>query len=41
MKKQWYVYILDQLPSNEVIEKVFREKKEIYPEIAIRELLAF
>tara|TARA_Y100000310_G_scaffold343510_1_gene451503 strand:- start:6438 stop:7883 length:1446 start_codon:yes stop_codon:yes gene_type:complete len=38
--KELIEYILDQLPSNEVIEKVFREKKEIYPEIAIRELLA-
>ncbi len=33
-------YILDQLPSNEVIERAFRKKTEIYPEIVIRELLA-
>ena len=33
-------YILDQLPANEIIEKAFRKKIEIYPEIAIRELLA-
>lgn len=33
-------YILDQLPSNEIIEKALREKREIYPKIAIRELLA-
>ncbi len=38
--KELIEYILDQLPSNEIIEKVFREKREIYPEIAIRELLA-
>ena len=33
-------YILDQLPANEIIERAFRKKIEIYPEIAIRELLA-
>jgi len=33
-------YILEQLPSNEIIEGAFRKKIEIYPEIAIRELLA-
>lgn len=33
-------YIRDQLPTNEVIEKAFRKKIEMYPEIAIRELLA-
>ena len=38
--KELIEYILDQLPSNEVIEKIFREKREMYPKIAIRELLA-
>ena len=33
-------YILDQLPSNEIIGKALREKQEMYPKIAIRELFA-
>jgi ATP-dependent DNA helicase RecG len=33
-------YILDQIPSNEVIEKALRKKVQMYPEIAIRELFA-
>lgn len=32
-------YILDQLPTNEVIKKALREDVLIYPSIAIRELL--
>jgi len=32
-------YILDQLPTNEVIKKALREEVFIYPSIAIRELL--
>lgn len=33
-------YILDQLPSNEIIKTALREEVLIYPSIAIRELLA-
>jgi predicted HTH transcriptional regulator len=33
-------YILDQLPANEVIKTALREEVFIYPQIAIRELLA-
>jgi len=33
-------YINSQLPSNEEIEKAFRVEKKMYPEIAIRELIA-
>jgi ATP-dependent DNA helicase RecG len=33
-------YILDQLPSNEVIKTALREEVSMYPPIAIRELLA-
>ncbi|GAA4839468.1 ATP-binding protein [Algivirga pacifica] len=33
-------YVNDKLPSNEEIGRVFREKVNVYPELAIRELLA-
>lgn len=33
-------YIMDQLPSNEVIENALRKKVKIYPEKAIREFVA-
>lgn len=33
-------YIMDQLPSNEVIENALRKKVKVYPEIAIREFVA-
>ncbi|MDA1353732.1 MAG: putative DNA binding domain-containing protein [bacterium] len=33
-------YINNQLPENEVIGKVFREQTKMYPDIAIRELVA-
>lgn len=33
-------YINDQLPSNEEIGRVFRKEVRVYPEIAIRELVA-
>ncbi|MCX6123015.1 MAG: hypothetical protein NTX44_15490 [Ignavibacteriales bacterium] len=33
-------YINDQLPSNEVIRQALREEVKVYPEIAIRELVA-
>ncbi|QHI37567.1 hypothetical protein IMCC3317_29470 [Kordia antarctica] len=33
-------YINDQLPSNEEIGKVFRKEVKMYPELAIRELVA-
>jgi len=33
-------YILDQLPSNEIIEKAIRKKVKLYPEKAIREFVA-
>jgi predicted HTH transcriptional regulator len=33
-------YIVDQLPSNEVIEQALRKEVTIYPSIAIRELVA-
>ena len=33
-------YINDQLPSNEEIGKVFRKQVKMYPELAIRELVA-
>jgi predicted HTH transcriptional regulator len=34
------IYIMDQLPANEIIEHALREKTKIYPEKAIREFLA-
>ncbi len=33
-------YIMDQLPSNEVIENALRKKVKVYPEVAIREFVA-
>ena len=33
-------YISDQLPSSEDISKALREERKIYPDVAIRELLA-
>jgi len=33
-------YIIEQLPANEVIQEAFRKKVEMYPAIAIRELVA-
>jgi ATP-dependent DNA helicase RecG len=33
-------YILDQLPSNEIIENALRKKVKVYPEVAIREFVA-
>ncbi|MCK4340048.1 MAG: putative DNA binding domain-containing protein, partial [Candidatus Cloacimonetes bacterium] len=33
-------FIIDQLPSNEIITEVFRKETKIYPEVAIRELVA-
>jgi predicted HTH transcriptional regulator len=33
-------YIMDQLPSNEVIENALRKKVKVYPEKAIREFVA-
>lgn len=33
-------YINDKLPTNEVIEKAFRKEVKMYPEIAVRELVA-
>lgn len=33
-------YIMDQLPSNEIIENALRKKVKIYPEVAIREFVA-
>jgi len=33
-------FIMDQLPTNEVIDNALRKKVEMFPEIAIRELLA-
>ncbi|MEW6534620.1 MAG: ATP-binding protein [Candidatus Auribacterota bacterium] len=33
-------YVLDQLPTNEEIGRVFRKEVKMYPEIAIRELIA-
>lgn len=33
-------YVNDKLPSNEEIGRVFRDEKRVYPEIAIRELIA-
>lgn len=33
-------YIIDQLPTNEVIEKVARRQVKVYPELALRELIA-
>ncbi len=32
--------IITQLPTNETITKIFREESKIYPEVAIRELVA-
>jgi len=33
-------FITSQLPTNETITKIFREESKIYPEVAIRELVA-
>ena len=33
-------YIMSLLPQSEVIEKALRTKRTVYPEIALRELLA-
>ena len=33
-------YILDQLPSNEIIDNALRKKVKVYPEVAIREFVA-
>jgi predicted HTH transcriptional regulator len=33
-------YIMDQLPSNEIIENALRKKVKVYPEVAIREFVA-
>ncbi|MDO9633601.1 MAG: ATP-binding protein [Paludibacter sp.] len=33
-------YIMDQLPSNEVIENAIRKNVKVYPEVAIREFVA-
>lgn len=33
-------YVLDQLPTNEVIEKTVRKQVKVYPELALRELIA-
>lgn len=33
-------YIMDQLPSNEVIENALRKKVKVYPEVAVREFVA-
>lgn len=33
-------YIMDQLPSNEVIEHALRKESKMYPEVAIREFVA-
>ncbi|WP_442588962.1 ATP-binding protein [Pedobacter sp. AW31-3R] len=33
-------YIMDQLPSNEVIETALRRKVKMYPEVAVREFVA-
>ncbi len=33
-------FIISQLPTNETITKIFREESKIYPEVAIRELVA-
>lgn len=33
-------YIMDQLPSNEIIENALRKKTKVYPEKAIREFVA-
>ncbi|MEZ4911496.1 MAG: ATP-binding protein [Saprospiraceae bacterium] len=33
-------YIMDKLPSNEVIENALRKKVKVYPEVAIREFVA-
>ncbi len=33
-------YINDQLPTNEIIEQALRKQAKVYPEIAIRELVA-
>lgn len=33
-------FIIDQFPSNEIITEVFRKETKIYPEVAIRELVA-
>lgn len=33
-------YIMDQLPSNEIIENALRKQVKVYPEVAIREFVA-
>lgn len=33
-------YVNDKLPSNEAIDRVFRKEVRVYPELAIRELIA-
>lgn len=33
-------YIMGQLPSNEIIEKALRKSVPMYPELAVRELVA-
>lgn len=33
-------YLIEQLPTNEVIEKALRKKVVVYPELALRELIA-
>jgi len=33
-------YVNDQLPTNEIIEQAFRKEVKMYPEIAVRELIA-
>lgn len=33
-------FVTDQLPSNEVIEQVFRVERKMYPQIALREIIA-
>ena len=38
--KQIIDYIIDQLPQNELIERATRRQEKMYPDLAIRELLA-
>lgn len=33
-------YVMDKLPSNEIIENALRKKVKVYPEVAIREFVA-
>lgn len=33
-------YIMDQMPTNEIIENALRKKVKVYPEVAIREFVA-